>query len=167
MLVNQSRSDKEERMTIMSNLSADQKHTICLDILHSLSSWFGNKAAVLDYAQQCRTLPVFAAFLEEEAIGFVALKSHNEFTSEICVMGVKPTHHGQGVGRALLVACEEICHANGTRYLTVKTLADTHPSKSYAKTRAFYRAVGFLPLEIFPLYWDKDSPCLVMAKYLG
>jgi len=144
-----------------------QAQAACLDILRSLPQWFGNETAIVGYGQQCRTLPVFAAFSGEEAIGFAALKQHSEFTREICVMGVKPKYHHKGIGRALLAACEENCRANGTRFLTVKTLAGTAPSKSYAKTRAFYQAMGFVPLEIFPLYWDEANPCLLMAKYLA
>jgi len=152
--------------TVKTNLPASERQTICLEILRTLPNWFGNETALLDYAQQCRTLPFFAAFDGEQAVGFVALKSHNAFTSEICVMGVRPEHHSKGIGRALLSACEEACRANGTCFLTVKTLADTHPSESYAKTRAFYRAMDFAPLEIFPLHWDAVNPMLLMVKHL-
>ena len=40
-------------------------------------------------------------------------------------------------------------------------------SKSYKKTRLFYQSVGFKPLEVFPMHWDKDNPCLFMAKSLA
>jgi len=122
---------------------------------------------VLDYAQQCRALPLFAAYAQSAAIGFAALKQHNEHTSEICVMGVKPEHHHMGIGSALLAVCDEACRAEDLRFLTVKTLANTMPDEAYAKTRAFYRAMGFVPLEIFPSHWDEANPCLLMAKYLG
>jgi len=147
-------------------LDASERHAICLAMLRELPSWFGNEAAVLDYAQQCRALPFFAAFDGEQPVGMVALKPHNAFTSEICVMGVLPAYHRRGIGSALLAACEEHCKANGTQYLSVKTLADSHPSKSYAKTRAFYETAGFVPLEVFPLFWDADNPCLMMVKSL-
>jgi hypothetical protein len=49
-------------------------------------------------------------------------------------------------------------------FLTVKTLDESRASKSYEKTRLFYLSVGFKPLEVFPLLWDKDNPCLFMAK---
>jgi len=145
---------------------AQQRADICLAILRALPDWFGNEAAVLDYAKQCETLPVFAAIEDEQVIGFVALKQHSEFASEVCVMGILPEAHRRGIGRALLAACEEACWANGTRFLTVKTLANSHPDGGYAKTRAFYRAMGFVPLEVFPLHWDEANPCLFMAKYL-
>ena len=154
-------------MHIQAVEAPQQRAGICLDILRALPEWFGNEAAVLDYAKQCETLPVFAAFEGEQAVGFVALKPHNEYTGEILVMGLLPGSHRKGIGRALLAACEEACRANGTRFLTVKTLADTHPCQDYAKTRAFYFAMGFVPLEVFPLHWDEENPCLFMAKHLG
>ena len=35
------------------------------------------------------------------------------------------------------------------------------------ETREFYLSMGFAPLEIFPLFWNEENPCLFMAKYLG
>ncbi|MCL2446961.1 MAG: GNAT family N-acetyltransferase [Oscillospiraceae bacterium] len=81
-------------------------------------------------------------------------------------MGVLPAYHRRGIGRLLLTECEEYARDSGMRYLSVKTLTNAHPSKSYAKTRAFYEAASFVSLEIFPLHWDADNPCLVMVKSL-
>ena len=145
----------------------DDRQSICLDILRTLPDWFGNEKAIVDYGQQCRALPLFAAYALGEAVGFAALKQHNEFTNEICVMGVKPEFRHKGIGSVLLAACEEACRAEGVRFLTVKTLADSHPDEGYAQTRAFYRAMSFAPLEVFPLHWDEANPCLLMVKYLG
>ena len=154
-------------LTIHAVECPEERAALCLAILHALPDWFGNEAAVLDYAQQCRNLPVFAAYDESKAVGFVALKQHNEYTSEVSVMGLFPEFHRKGIGRMLLATCEETCLTDGTRFLTVKTLADSQPDGGYAKTRAFYRAMGFVPLEIFPLHWDEANPCLLMAKHLN
>jgi len=45
----------------------------------------------------------------------------------------------------------------------VKTLAPSKPDVGYDKTRAFYLAYGFRPLEEFRL-WDADNPALQMIK---
>jgi hypothetical protein len=37
----------------------------------------------------------------------------------------------------------------------------------YARTRAFYQAMGFRPLEEFKQIWDEANPCGLMVKYLG
>ena len=50
--------------------------------------------------------------------------------------------------------------------LQVKTLSESHPDAGYAKTRAFYRAMGFHPLEEFKTLWGEANPCLLMVKKL-
>lgn len=42
----------------------------------------------------------------------------------------------------------------------------SHPSPEYARTRAFYHAMGFVDLECFPTLWDAGNPCLVLVKAL-
>jgi hypothetical protein len=46
----------------------------------------------------------------------------------------------------------------------VKTLGPSSDDSNYAKTRAFYSAMGFRPLEEFKQIWDEHNPCLVMVK---
>jgi hypothetical protein len=36
-----------------------------------------------------------------------------------------------------------------------------------AATRAFYQAVGFLPIEEFPDLWGAENPCLLMLRPLS
>lgn len=57
--------------------------------------------------------------------------------------------------------------AHGFEYLSVKTLSEAHPDLSYAKTRRFYRAVGFEPFQEFGALWGADLPCLVLVKRLA
>jgi hypothetical protein len=51
-------------------------------------------------------------------------------------------------------------------YVQVKTLSPRHPDSGYVKTRAFYFAVGFRPLEEFPELWQPENPALQMVKAL-
>ena len=144
----------------------DEKTCICNNILRALPNWFGNEPAIVDYTVQVRTMPFYAAYDQDNAIGFVAVKVHNQFTSEVCVMGILKEYHRQGAGKKLIEHCERYCKANKMEFLTVKTLDESRESRSYAKTRGFYVSMGFKPLEVFPLYWDKDNPCLFMVKYI-
>jgi coenzyme F420-0:L-glutamate ligase/coenzyme F420-1:gamma-L-glutamate ligase len=80
------------------------------------------------------------------------------------VLGVRRDAHRQGIGRLLVRAAEAWCAANGVDYLQVKTLAHTKDDANYARTRAFYEAVGFTPLEIFPELWDPRNPALQLVK---
>ena len=82
-------------------------------------------------------------------------------------MGLLEQCHRQGVGRKLIEICENYCREHGIAFLTVKTLAESHPDPYYKKTRLFYEAMGFKPLEVFPLLWDASNPCLFLAKHLG
>lgn len=142
----------------------DEKSDICNGILRALPSWFGIESSIVDYVKQVRSMPFYVAFDNNKAVGFVAVKVHNPFTSEVCVMGILKEYHRQGIGRMLIECCEKYCKENKMEFLTVKTLDESRESKSYEKTRLFYQSVGFKPLEVFPLLWDKDNPCLFMVK---
>jgi len=147
--------------------NADEKSVICDAILRALPDWFGIEASIVDYARQVRSMPFFAVFdaaADDTAIGFVALKIHNKYTAEICVMGVLQEYHRQGVGKLLVEKCEKYCTDNNMEYLTVKTLDESRECSNYEKTRLFYLRAGFKPLEVFPLFWDEDNPCLFMVK---
>ena len=82
------------------------------------------------------------------------------------MLGVKKPWQRRGAGKALFEAAETSCLEAGMKFLTVKTLAASHPDPSYARTRAFYEAIGFLPLEVFPTLWSHDNPCVLMVKAL-
>jgi GNAT superfamily N-acetyltransferase len=148
--------------------SADEKSTICNHILRALPNWFGVEESIIGYVKEVCGLTFFAAFsADNAAVGFAALKPHNEYTEEVCVMGVLRDFHRHGIGKQLIALCDEDCRHTGRVFLTVKTLDQSRASQSYEKTRMFYRAQGFCPLEVFPLLWDENNPCLFMAKYLG
>ena len=112
-------------------------------------------------------MPFYAAFDGTSVIGFFALRVHTLFASEIFVMGLLPEYHRRGIGKRLLQNCEHYCREENMHFSTVKTLDMSRESDSYQKNRLFYQALGFKPLEIFPLLWDADNPCLFMAKYIA
>ncbi len=136
----------------------------CAPILRALPQWFGIEQATLQYIQDIETLPTLVAWVGERAVGFVSYKQHNAYAAELHVMGVLPEMQQRGVGRALLRRAEQALRQRRVEYLQVKTLGPSHPDEGYARTRAFYHAQGFRPLEEFPELWDKDNPCLLMVK---
>ncbi len=79
-------------------------------------------------------------------------------------MAVLPEYHRQGIGRALLRHAEAALATDGVEFLQVKTLAPSKPDEGYDKTRAFYLAYGFRPLEEFRDLWDAENPALQMIK---
>jgi GNAT superfamily N-acetyltransferase len=137
---------------------------VCAPILRALPQWFGIEQATLQYIQDIETLPTLTAWVGERAVGFVSFRQHNDYSAEVHVMGVLPEMHRRGIGRALLDRAEQILRQRGIEYLQVKTLSPSHPDEGYARTRAFYQAWGFRPLEEFPDLWGEDNPCLLLVK---
>jgi len=154
-------------ITIREIITRSEKSAICNAILRELPEWFDIESAIVDYVEQAQTMPFYAAFDDNMPVGFVAIKVHNRYTAEVYVMGIQETHHRAGIGKRLIAQCEAYCSKNKIEFLTVKTLADLAESKEYERTRLFYEAVGFRPLEIFPLLWDESNPCLFMAKSIA
>ncbi len=143
-----------------------QQSPVCVPILRSLPDWFGIEAAILEYEREIEHLPTFLANEDGSVLGFLSLKQHNPFSAEIYVMAVQLQAHRGGIGRALVAAADFYARNLGIEYMQVKTLAASRPNEEYARTRAFYEALGFRPLEAFSRIWDENNPCLVMVKRL-
>jgi GNAT superfamily N-acetyltransferase len=139
----------------------------CAPILRVLPAWFGIEEATSRYIEDIDRLPTWLARAGGEAAGFLTIRQHNEYAAEIHVMGVRPELHRKGVGAALVRTVEAELSDAGIEYLQVKTLSPSHPDENYAKTRQFYLAMGFRPLEEFPELWGEANPCLQMIKWMG
>jgi len=83
----------------------------------------------------------------------------------VYVMGVRPACHRRGLGTALLASAEDYLRARGVEYLQVKTLGPSRPDERYARTRLFYEARGFVPLEELHELWE-HNPALILVKRL-
>ncbi|HRW03863.1 MAG TPA: GNAT family N-acetyltransferase, partial [Caldilineaceae bacterium] len=129
--------------------------------------WFGMEQSIINYGNDIAHLPTFVATTERTVIGFLTLKIHTAYAAEIWVMGVRPDYHRQSIGKALLVQAEYYLRQTGIEYLQVKTISAADSSPNYAKTRAFYTAVGFRPLEELTELWSAENPCLQMIKWIG
>ncbi len=138
----------------------------CSAILRQLPEWFGIEAALLEYERQIDRLPTFLASSGGTVIGFLSLKQHTLYAAEIFVMGVRKEAHHRGCGRALVERAESHARGQGIEYLQVKTLGPSSPDACYAKTRAFYLAMGYRPLEELRQIWDEQNPCLILVKKL-
>jgi len=138
---------------------------ICRELLTGLPEWFGKAESNDAYEVDAETKPTWLARDHGESVGLMILKRH-ECALEIWLMATRRDLRRQGVGRALVAEAEAEARRNGLTFLTVKTLGPSEPYEPYAETRAFYRAVGFTPLEEFTEIWDSENPCLFMAKAL-
>ena len=152
-------------------------------ILRALPGWFGIESALVEYARAADELPTLVAVLPgpscdreerpgsqqvrpDRVVGFVTLRETSEDALELHVMGVLPSWHRRGAGRALVERAASYARAEGFTLLHVKTLAPSDPDPGYAATRAFYAAAGFRPLEVLAEVWGPENPCLVMVRPL-
>jgi N-acetylglutamate synthase-like GNAT family acetyltransferase len=135
-------------------------------LLAALPDWFGIPEANANYVEESRTLPTIAALRDGEVVGVCLLKRHFPESGEIELLAVHPDLHRHGVGSRLVARAEADLRGDGVRILQVKTLGPSDDYEPYARTRAFYEALGFLPLEEHLHLWPSD-PCLVMVKPLG
>jgi len=145
----------------------ENKAQICEDILRSLPEWFGIEEAVRNYIEAARSRPMLIAREGDAVAGFLSLTLHNEFTGEIHVMGINKEFHRKGIGKALVEHAEAYLLQRKFEFFTVKTLSPSRESSEYEKTRKFYLALGFKPLEEFKTLWGEANPCLFLAKHIG
>ncbi len=132
-------------------------------ILATLPEWFGIPESTAAYVRATATRPTLVT-LGDGVTGFVTLEQHFTESAEIHCLAVQADCRGQGLGRQLVEAALAWTREKGGRFLQVKTLAATHPDPHYAQTRAFYLAMGFVPLEVLPELWGPENPCLVMVR---
>ncbi|MGH3164462.1 MAG: GNAT family N-acetyltransferase [Trebonia sp.] len=141
-------------------------------LLAMLPTWFGIEASNAEYVSRAGSLPAYLAWRgdgdgQEPPAGVLLAVRHFPKAAEVYLLAVDPAVHRGGAGRALLSALESELIADGVEFLQVKTLGPSSPDAGYAKTRAFYAAMGFRPLEEIHGLWDPGNPCLLMIKTLS
>lgn len=150
-------------MTVVAVDDPVERSRLCESILRDLPEWFGIEAGTAVYVRDVAELPTFAVGDD----GFIALKLHLARAAEVYVMGVRRELQGHGLGTRLLATAEDDLRRRGVEYLQVKTLGPSEPSEHYARTRRFYEARGFVPLEELTAIWGEENPCLIMVKRLA
>lgn len=136
-------------------------------ILHQLPNWFGIEESIQEYIESVKDKVFYAVYDGNDAVGFICLKMNNPYTAEIYVMGILEQYHRCGIGRNLVNLAEQYVRKNQYKFFMVKTVGDSSDDEYYRRTRAFYRSVGFYPLEEIKEVWDEKNPCLIMVKYIG
>ena len=139
---------------------------VCENILRALPDWFGIESSLIQYVKDADIMPTMLAQDENDFIGFITIKKHFRESADIHCMGILPKYHRKGIGKFLIKELEKYLKDEGVKLLQVKTLSADRDCSAYAKTRAFYKAVGFIPLEVFPNWWDDANPCLLLVKQI-
>lgn len=139
---------------------------LCRTILATLPTWFGIPEANEDYIATAERTPTMVARVDGDDVGLLTWITHTPYAAEVHLIAVRPEHHRRGIGRALLVHLEDHLTAAGIEYLQVKTLSEARADEGYARTREFYRASGFRPLEEHPTLWGPENPALQLIKKL-
>jgi len=139
------------------------KMKISRKILEDLPEWFGIPEYIENYINESSTMPFFAAYVNEEPVGFIALKETSTVTAEIYCMGILKQYHRKGIGTNLYTIFEKFAKEKGYKLIQVKTV-QYGKYESYDQTNLFYRSLGFYELEVFPTLWDEWNPCLILVK---
>jgi len=138
----------------------------CEEILRALPEWFGIESSIVQYVKDVQAMETWVAEDAERVVGFITLRRHSKRSVEIQVIAVLASHHGRGVGRALVEHVEPGLRREGVALFHVKTLGPSRPNEHYARTRGFYEHLGFVPLEENRL-WGDVNPCLMLVKPLA
>lgn len=114
-------------------------------VARALPEWFTDKG-IVSIQRDVQFQKALVAVHDEQVVGFVTYYC-NQGIGHIGWMGVLPLLHGRGIGKALIDSmCAELRRA-GVDEVSVSTLGDSVDYPPYARTRAFYRAVGFHDVE--------------------
>lgn len=133
-------------------------------ILDRLPDWFGIPEANEEYVADAEREGAVIASADDGDVGILVLLRHTPYAAEVHLMAVVPELHRHGIGRLLLQHAERRLAAEGIEFLQVKTLSAASPDPNYAKTRRFYEAYGFRPLQEFPDLWHPSNPALQLVK---
>jgi len=146
-------------------LAADDADA-CDAIIGGLPEWFGMDEGIAECAAAVRIQRGLVAEVDGAVVGFVTHRLHYPQAAELTWLAVSRGAQRQGHGRELVEALARDLTGAGVRHLTVRTLSDRSDDVYYARTRAFYRAAGFVPLLDLPELWDADNPAMVFVRDL-
>jgi len=128
-------------------------HDASVGVARMLGEWFTPRG-LEELEIDLRFASGFVALLGPKVIGFIAF-TVAESCATIHWMGLLPEHHRRGIGRRLVERVIEDLTRAGVRELLVSTLGDSVDYEPYARTRAFYRALGFHTHQVIP---QPDNP---------
>jgi ribosomal protein S18 acetylase RimI-like enzyme len=108
---------------------------------------------------------------------YTSVNESNEVAGFVCVgptplttgtfdlywIAVKPSFHGQGIGKKLLRHAESVATTNNGRLL----IAETSSQPKYEATRMFYIKNNYVEISRIKDYYKPDDDLVVYGKYLS
>ena len=137
-------------------------------ILEALPDWFGDPAAIDNYVAAADDIGYGSSLATDagSVLGVALTRRHFAEAAELHLIAVHPDARGKGIGRLLVDAVASGLAADGCVLLSVHTVGPSFHDEPYARTRAFYRHVGFTPLEEHAgLDWP--GPTLILVRPLA
>lgn len=142
----------------------------CDAVIQSLPYHFGDPGGQEECARAVRANKGLVAEEDGRIVGFLVVEPHFETSSEITWLAVHARYRGNGIGSRLIGRLVKDLEAARQQFLFVATLSDLRPEPgvedSYARTRAFYRSVGFVPALNMPDMWP-GNPAMYFVMALG
>jgi len=136
---------KKEFMSCIIRDYGEKDYDAVVYIAQGLPEWFtktGVEHMKIDFYFQ----KGIVAEIEGRILGFLFYFSE-EGILNISWMGVAKEYQRKGIGRQMVLRFEELAKRGGVHEIRVATLGDSVEYEPYARTRAFYRALGFSDLE--------------------
>jgi GNAT superfamily N-acetyltransferase len=136
-------------------------------ILEALPDWFGDPAAIDNYVSAADDSNYDSTLATDagSVLGVALTRRHFPEAAELHLIAVHPNARRTGIGRRLVDVVASGLAADGCSLLSVHTVGPSFHHEPYAQTRAFYRHVGFTPLEEHNgLDWP--GPTLILVRPL-
>jgi len=124
-------------------------------LIASLPEWFTPEE--VETVRQVVGPPAVVAIGDTgEIVSFLAWEQRTH-EWEICWIAVARELHRRGVGRRMVEMMLERARAAEVAYIRVQTVAPTTEYEPYARTRAFYEALGFRLESVEPKGWPDGT----------
>jgi N-acetylglutamate synthase-like GNAT family acetyltransferase len=131
------------KLTVSFETDPNLKRRIQEHLSALLPEWFAQSVSNLKYAALSEALPGYIARVDGKPKGLLLLKRHSAISAEIFWLGVDPSCHRSGIGRALVSVACEAARSDDVKFLFVCTLHRSTSYERYERTRRFYETMGF------------------------
>jgi ribosomal protein S18 acetylase RimI-like enzyme len=117
-------------------------HSTVVRLAQALHGWF-TADGVSEISTDMKYQPGLVAMDGDTMVGFI-LFTANEGKGKLSWIGVNRDRHRAGAGRLLVRGMVNRMTADGITEVYVDTLGESVDYEPYARTRAFYRGLGFI-----------------------